>query len=84
MLNLESSPENQTGRTSASYRAEKHERRYVKDPMMKVVQNDAELQGYEIRPSEDRMNWIISNRDRGRNGLRFNTILEEEDSSDSF
>ena len=84
MLNLESSPEIQTGRTAFSYRAENHERGYVKDPVMKVVQNDGDLQGYEIRPRDDRMNWIISNRGRGRDGLRFNTILEEEDSSDSF
>ena len=84
MLNLESSPEIQTGRTSASYRAEKHERRYVKDPMMEVVQNDGDLQGYELMPRDDRINWVTSNQDRGRGGLRFNTILEEEDSSESF
>lgn len=84
MLNLESSPEEQTGPTFASYRAEKHERGYVKDPMMKMVQNDGGLQGYGIRSREDRMSWSISNQDRGRSGLRFNTILEEEDSSDSF
>ena len=84
MLNLESSPEVQTGRTFTSYRAEKQERRYGKDPIMKVIQNDGGLQGYELRSREDRMNWLVSNEDRGRGGLRFNTILEEEDSSDSF
>ena len=84
MLNLESSPEVRTGRTFASFRAEKHERGCVKDPMMKVVQNDGGLQGYELRPREDRINWIILNQDRGRGGSRFNTIVEEEDSSDSF
>ena len=84
MLNLESSPDEQTGRTFASYRAEEHERGYTKDPMTEMVQKDGALQGYELRSRECRVNWNILNQERGQSGLRFNTILEEEDSSDSF
>ena len=84
MLNLETSPEEQRGRTLASYRAEKHERRYANDSMTTVVHNDRSRQRNELRLWDDRMSWSVSNREQGRAGSRVNTILEEEDSSDGF
>ena len=84
ILNLESSPEGQRGRTWASYRAEKQERRDAKDPIMKIRHKDEEPQRNDPRSREDYMNWNSSKRNRGRGGNGFNTILEEEDSSDGF
>ena len=84
MLNLESSHEEQRGWTLASYRAKQQGRRDAKDPMMKMVQNGQHLQRDEIRLRENHMDWNISNQDRGRSENRFNTILEEEDTSDGF
>ena len=84
MLNLESSREDQRGRTLAAYRAEEQERQDAKDPIRKVVRNDGRSQRNEPRSRKDYMNWNISKQDRGRGGNRFSTILEEEDSSDGF
>ena len=79
MLNLESSPEEQRGRTLASYRAEKHKRRIAKDQIPRLVHNDGGLQRNESRLSKDYKNCNISKRD----GNGFNTI-EEENTSDDF
>ena len=68
----------------ASYRAEKQERRDAKDPIMELRQKDEGLQGNDLRLREDYMNWSLSKQGRGRGGPRFNTILEEEDTSDGF
>ncbi|KAF6223482.1 hypothetical protein HO133_000325 [Letharia lupina] len=84
ILNLDSLPEQQRGRTLASYRAEKQERRDAKDPIMELRQKDEGLQGNDLRLREDYMNWSLSKQGRGRGGPRFNTILEEEDTSDGF
>ena len=51
---------------------------------MKRVQNGEGFQRDEIRLRENHMDWNISNQDRGRSENRFNTILEEEDTSDGF
>ena len=84
ILNLDSSIEEQRGRTLASYRAEKQERRDAKDPILKFRQKDEGLQRNDLKLREDYTNWNLSEQDRGRGGNRFNTILEEEDTSDGF
>lgn len=68
----------------ASYRAEKQERRNAKDPIINLRQKDDGLRKNDLRLREDYMNWDSSKKDRGRAGNRFNTILEEEDTSDGF
>lgn len=83
-LNLDSSPEGQRGRTLASYRAEKQARRDAKDPITNLRQKDDGLRRKDLRVREEYMNWNSSKQDRGRGGNRFNTILEEEDTSDGF
>ncbi|KAL9124346.1 MAG: hypothetical protein Q9175_008231 [Cornicularia normoerica] len=83
ILNLDSSPEEQEGRALASYRAEKQERRDAKDPIMRLRQKEG-LQKNDLSLREECMDWNTSKQDRGRGGNRINTILEEEDSSDSF
>ena len=82
ILDLDCSPEEQRGRTLASYRAEKQESRDGKDPIMKLRQKDEGLQRNDLGMREDYRNWNSSKQDRGQSGNRFNTILEEEDTSD--
>lgn len=84
ILNLDASPEAQRVRTLTSYRAEKRERRDAKDPIMKLRQKDKGLQKNDLKLREDYVDWKLSKQDRGRGGSTFNTILEEEDSSDGF
>ena len=84
MLNLESWPEQERGATLASCHAEKQVRRAAKDAMERVVQKDEGLQRDESMLNDDHVNWNTSKQDRGRGANRFNTILEEEDSSDGF
>ena len=84
MLNLQASPEQQRGATLASCRAEKQVRQDAKDTIVKVVQNDEGFQRDKYLLRDDLVNWNTSKQDRGRGGDRFNTILEEEDSSDGF
>lgn len=84
MLDLETSSRQQRGRTLPFYGADKQEGWYVKNPMMRPVQNDESLQRNELGFREGHTNWRISKHDRGRGWNRFNTILEEEDTSDGF
>lgn len=84
MLNLQASPEQQTGATLASCRAEKQLRLGAKDTIVKAVPNDEDLQRHKFMLRDDLVNRNTSKQDRGRGGNRFNTILEEEDSSDGF
>lgn len=82
MLNLDPSPEIYRGRTLAAYRAGKQERQDAKDPIMKVRQKDQGFRKKNLGLMEDYTNWNPSKQDRAVD--RFNTILEEEDSSDGF
>ena len=84
ILNLEASTEEQRPRTLASYRAEEQERRDSKDLIMKCRQKDKGFQKNHLNSREDYVDWNLSKQHRGRGGSRFNTILEEEDSSDGF
>ena len=83
MLKLDSLPEEQRGRTLASYRAEKQEEHDAKSPIMILRPSNEGLQKNDPRLREDYMNWSSSKQDRGRGGNKFNTILEE-DTSDGF
>ena len=51
---------------------------------MKVKPNDEALRKTDPRSREDYVNWTLSKQDPGRGENSFNTILEEEDSSDGF
>lgn len=84
ILNLDSSPEEQRGRTLASYRAEKQERLGVKDPILRLGQKDETIQRNDVELRKDYVSWYSSQQNQGRRENRFNTILEEEDSSDGF
>ena len=54
------------------------------DPIGKLRQKDQGLQKIDYKLRENYKDWNFSIQDRGRGVNRFNTILEEEDSSDGF
>lgn len=83
LLNLDASPEEQRGRTLASYHAEERERWDAKGPIMTPGQKGEGPLRNNLRLKEDYMDRISVTQDQ-RSGNRFNTILEEEDSSDGF
>lgn len=85
VLNLDSSPGEQRGRTLAAYRADKQERRDAQDPIMKLRQDAEAFRRNDLGSMEDYSKWNASEQDRGRGVSRIiDTILEEEDSSDDF
>ena len=84
MLDLESSSRERRGRTLAFYGAEKQDGWDAKDLMMRPVQNDEGLQRNKLSLRKDHTDWRLSKKDRRQSGNRFNTILEEEDTSDGF
>ena len=84
ILSLESPPEKPRGRTLASYRAEKQKRWNVNHSVMKLRQIDGGPKRNEFHSEEDCTNKGSAKPNRRPGGSRFNTILEEEDSSDGF
>lgn len=83
LLQLDASAEEQRGRTLASYRAEEQERWDAKDSIMRLRQKEEGPHRDDLRLKEDSMDRNSLVQDQ-RSGTRFNTILEEEDSSDGF
>ena len=83
LLNLDNSPEEQRGRTLASLHAEERERWDAKDPIIKPRQEGEGPHRDNLRLKEDYKDRNSVTQDQ-RSGNRFNTILEEEDSSDGF
>ena len=83
MLNLDRSPEEQRRRSLASYRVEKRERAHAEFPILESRQKQR-LQNNDLGLREESRDWNTIIRGRERGGIRINTILEEEDSSDCF
>lgn len=83
LLNLNASPEEQRGRTLVSLHAKEREKWDAKDPTMKPGQKGEGPHRENLRLKEDYMDRISVTQDQ-RSGNRFNTILEEDDSSDGF
>jgi hypothetical protein len=83
LLNLDASPEERRGRTLTSYRAEERERGDMKDPITKLGQKREGPHRDSVSLEEDYMDQNSAMQDQ-LSGSRFNTILEEEDSSDGF
>lgn len=83
LLQLDAPPEEQRGRTLASYRAEEQERWVAKNPIMKLRQKEEGPHRDNLRLKEESTDRNLVVQDQ-RSGNRFNTILEEEDSSDGF
>ena len=83
MLDLDRSSEEQRGQSLASYRAEKRERAHAEIPILESRQKQR-LQNNDLGLREEYMDWSTIKRGRERVGIRINTIIEEEDSSDCF
>lgn len=83
LLNLDVSPEERRGRALASLHAENRERWDAKAPIMKPGQKGEGPHMDNFRLKEDYKDRNSVTQDQ-RSGNRFNTILEEEDSSDGF
>ena len=56
----------------------------MKDPILRLGQKDEIVQRNDIELRKDYVDWYSSKQNQGRRENRFNTILEEEDSSDGF
>ncbi len=56
----------------------------VRDPILRLGQKDETIQRNDVELRKDYVDWYSSKQNQGRRENRFNTILEEEDSSDGF
>ena len=83
LLDLDRSPKEQRGRSLASNLVEKRERAHAEIPILESRQKQR-LQNNDLDLREEYMDWNRIMRGRERGGIRINTILEEEDSSDCF
>ena len=83
MLDLDRSPEEQRGQSLATCRVEKRERAHAEIPILEARQKQI-LQNNDLGLRENHMDWNAIKRGRERVGIRINTIIEEEDSSDCF
>ena len=83
MLDLDQSPEEQRGQPLVSYRVKKRERAHAEIPILESRQKQR-LQINDPGLREEYTDWNTIKRGRGRAGIRINTIIEEEDSSDCF
>ena len=83
MLDLDRSTEEQRGQSLASYRVEKQERAHVETPILESRQKQR-LHNNDLGLREEYMDWNTIKRGREQVGIRINTIVEEEDSSDCF
>lgn len=82
LLEMMGQPEEQRGRTLASYRRQQQQK--AEDPLVKVEARGGRLPMGDVTPKEEYRDWEWSKQSRGkkRDGL-INTILEE-DSTDGF
>ena len=81
LLDLMGQPEEQRGRTLASYRRQQQQK--AEDPLVKVEARGGGLPTGDVTPKEEYRDWEWSKQSRGkkRDGL-INTILEEDSTDD--
>jgi hypothetical protein len=85
LLDLKSQPEEQRGRTLASFRRDKQRR--MEDPLTTFEPRVGGLPMNDITPNDEYVerDWSNQGRVKGRNGLiPPNTILEEDSTEDDF
>ena len=84
LLRLDHPLEEPRGRTLESSRADKEGKRAKKDPLGQLIRESVEAQNEPVPVKDEMLDWIKREQGRGRNnGMIPNTILEEDDSSES-
>lgn len=84
ILRLDHPLDKPRGRTLESYRADKEERRAKRDPLGELIRESVEAQNKSSSAKDEMLDWVKREQGRGRNnGMIPNTILEEDDTSES-